>query len=64
MLIRFERSKNFKLWSLVQVQSQKTCSTKLVVNCLYFSVIIRVLKSDKPGRSYDHWNIAHKWKNL
>jgi hypothetical protein len=23
-----------------------------------------MLKSDKQGRSYDHWNIAHKWKNL
>jgi hypothetical protein len=46
-LIRFEQSKNFKLWSLVQVQSQKTSNTKLVVNFLNFSVITHTLKSDK-----------------
>jgi hypothetical protein len=63
-LIRFERSENFKLLSLVQVKSQKTCNTKLVVNFLHFPVIIRMLKSDKQGRSYNRWNTVHKWKNL
>jgi hypothetical protein len=63
-LIRFERSENFKLLSLVQVQSQKTCNTKLVANFLHYPFVTRMLKSDKQGRSYDHWNTVHKWKNL
>jgi hypothetical protein len=63
-LIRFVQSENFKLLSLVQVQSQKTCTTKLVVNFLNFAVITHTLKSDKQRRCYDRWNTMHKWKNL
>jgi hypothetical protein len=63
-LIRFEQSENFKLLSLVQVQSQKTSNTKLVVHFLNFPVITHTLKSDKQRRSYDCWNTMHKWKNL
>jgi hypothetical protein len=63
-MIRFEQSENFKLLSLVQVQSQKTSDTKLIVNFLNFSVITHTLKSDKQTRSYDHWNTMHEWKNL
>jgi hypothetical protein len=36
---------------------------KLVVNFLHFPVVIRMLKSDKQGTSYDRWNTTHKWKN-
>jgi hypothetical protein len=64
MLIRFEQSDIFKLLSLVQVQSQKTSNTKLVVNFLNFLFITHRLKSDRQRRCYDHWNIMHKWKNL
>jgi hypothetical protein len=38
-LCRFEQTENFKLLSLVQVQSQKTSNTKLIVNFLNFSAI-------------------------
>jgi hypothetical protein len=63
-LIRFEQSENFKLLSVVQVQSQKTSNTKLVVNFLNFPVITHTLKYDKQRRSYDHWNTVYKWRNL
>jgi hypothetical protein len=53
-LIRFEQSENFKLLGLVQVQSQKTSNTKLVVNFLNFPIITHMLKYDKQRRSYDH----------
>jgi hypothetical protein len=46
-LIRFEKSENFKLLSLVQVQSQKISNTKLVVNFLNFPVITHTLTFDK-----------------
>jgi hypothetical protein len=45
-LIRFEQSENFKLLGLVQVQSQKSSNTKLVVNFLHFPVITHMLESD------------------
>jgi hypothetical protein len=63
-LIIFQRSENFKLLSLVQVQSQKTHNTKLVANLLNFPFVTDTLKSHKQRRSYARWNIVHKWKNL
>jgi hypothetical protein len=45
------------------LSSQETCNTKLVVSFLHFPVVTRMLKSNKQGQSYDHWNTAHKWKN-
>jgi hypothetical protein len=64
LFIIFEQFENFKLLSLVQVQSQKTSNTKLVDNFLKFPFITHTLKSDKQRRSYERWNIMHKWKNL
>jgi hypothetical protein len=46
------------------LSSQKTCNTKLIVNFLHFPFVTHMLKSNKQGRSYDHWNTTHKWKNL
>jgi hypothetical protein len=63
-LIRFEQSENFKLLSPLQVQSQKTSNTNLVVNFLNFPVITHMVKSDKHLIRYDHWNTVHKRKNL
>jgi hypothetical protein len=63
-LIRFEQSENFELLSPVQAQSQKTSSTKIVVNFINFPFITHMLKSDKQRKSYDRWNTVHKWKNL
>jgi hypothetical protein len=45
------------------LSSQKTCNNKLVFNFPNFPVVTRMLKSDKQGWSYDHWNTAHEWKN-
>jgi hypothetical protein len=57
-LIRFKQYKNFKLLGLVQVQSQKTSNTKLVVNFLNFPFITHMLKSDKHRRSYDRFKLG------
>jgi hypothetical protein len=62
-LIRFEQSENFKILSLVQVQSQKTLNTKLLVNVLKFPFITHTLKSDKQRRSYDHCNLGDDAEN-
>jgi hypothetical protein len=45
VLSRFEYPENFRLLSLVQVQSQKTSNTKLIVNYLNFPVISHTSKS-------------------
>jgi hypothetical protein len=63
-LIRFERSENCKLLSPVQVPSQKTSKIKLAINFLNFPFITHTLKYNKQRRSYDHWNIVPKWKNI
>jgi hypothetical protein len=57
-LIRFEQCKNFKLLGLVQVQSQKTSNTKLVVNFLNFLFITHMLKSNKQRRCYGHCKLG------
>jgi hypothetical protein len=62
-LIRFEQSENFKILSLVQVQSQKTLNTKLLVNVLKFLFITHTLKSDKQRKSYDHCNLGDDAEN-
>jgi hypothetical protein len=56
-LIRFEQSENSKLLSLVQIQSQKTSNTTLVVYFLNFPVITHTLKSKKTDKKL--WSLEH-----
>jgi hypothetical protein len=57
-LVRFEQSENFKLLSLLQVQSQKPSNIKLVDNFLNFPFITHTLKSIKHRTSYDHCKLG------